>query len=140
MAAQDALDAVRLDRVEYAVAREQLARIFANVLNHAFPDDRPGQLRVVARRENGAVIEIIDNGCGIAAHDLPQVFDPFFSTKSGSGGHVGLGLHIAFNHIVQRLHGSINIDSELGHGTIVTIRLPAACCVESATMQSSGQI
>lgn len=117
---------------------EALARIFANVLNHAFPDDRPGQLRVVARRDNGAVIEIIDNGCGIAPHDLPQVFDPFFSTRSGSGGHVGLGLHIAFNHIVQRMQGSISIDSELGQGTTVTIRLPAACCVESATIQSSG--
>jgi ligand-binding sensor domain-containing protein/signal transduction histidine kinase len=126
-----------LDIVPEALT-EALARIFANVLNHAFPDHRPGQLRVVARRENGVLIQIIDNGCGIAPHDLPQVFDPFFSTKSGSGGHVGLGLHIAFNHIVQRLHGSIEVDSELGQGTTVTIRLPASCCVESASSQTSA--
>ncbi len=119
---------------------EALARIFANVLNHAFPDNRAGQLRVVARRDNGAVIQIIDSGCGIAPHDLPQVFDPFFSTKSGSGGHVGLGLHIAFNHIVQRLNGTISIDSQLGLGTTVTIRLPASCCVESASNPTSTEM
>jgi signal transduction histidine kinase len=49
-----------------------------------------------------------------------------------------LGLHIAFNHIVQRLHGSIEVDSELGQGTTVTIRLPASCCVESASNQTSA--
>lgn len=134
---------------------EALARVFANVLNHAFsdsrpadgrppdarpPDSRPCQLRVVARRDNGAVIEIIDNGIGIAMHDLPKVFDPFFSTKSGSGGHVGLGLHIAFNHVTQRLHGSISIDSQIDQGTSVTIRLPAACCVESAPGTASSPI
>jgi signal transduction histidine kinase len=124
---------------------EALARIFANVLNHAFSEGRaqdgsPCLLRVVARRDNGVVIEVIDNGTGIAMHDLPKVFDPFFSTRSGSGGHVGLGLHIAFNHVTQRLHGAISIDSQIEHGTTVTIRLPAACCVESAPGTASCPI
>jgi ligand-binding sensor domain-containing protein/signal transduction histidine kinase len=105
--------------------QQALNPVFANVRDHAFADGRIGLLRLLARREeNGDVlIELQDNGHGIAPDDLPKVFDPFFTTRSGAWGHVGLGLHVAFNHVTQRLKGSIRIASSLGQGTTVTIVL-----------------
>ena len=122
---------------------EALTRILANVLDHAFADKEKGVLTIRARRsseveagtaategavqaneaQEGIIITINDNGCGIAAADLPKVLDPFFTTKSGIGGHVGLGLHVAFNHITQRLKGKLGVASVEGEGTTVTICL-----------------
>ncbi len=107
---------------------ETLMRIFANVIDHAFCEQRRGTLTVSARALANTVVEIAikDDGHGIAAQDLPKVFDPFFTTKGGNLGHIGLGLHIAYNHVTQGLHGSIRISSTEGVGTTVTIRIPAA--------------
>lgn len=105
---------------------EALARILSNVLSHAFSADEGGVVIIRARRdgETHVLIEVCDDGQGISPQDLPKVFDPFFTTKSGVAGHVGLGLHIAYNHITQRLHGTISIASEPGKGTTVSVRLP----------------
>jgi signal transduction histidine kinase len=108
---------------------EVLSRVLVNVLNHAFTDGRKGTLRISAQAgaaDDGGdvvVISIRDDGHGIAPEDLPKVFDPFFTTKSGMHGHVGLGLHVAYNHVTQRLKGQIAITSTLGEGTCVEIRL-----------------
>ncbi len=108
---------------------EALSRILVNVLNHAFTDGRTGTLRISAQvsaadgGDDEVVLTISDNGHGIAPEDLPKVFDPFFTTKSGIQGHVGLGLHVAYNHVTQRLKGQIHITSTLGEGTCVEIRL-----------------
>jgi C4-dicarboxylate-specific signal transduction histidine kinase len=107
---------------------ETLSRVLVNVLNHAFTDGRIGTLRLCAQAVEGdegdeVIISISDNGHGIAPEDLPKVFDPFFTTKSGMQGHVGLGLHVAYNHVTERLKGKISISSTLGEGTRVEIRL-----------------
>ncbi len=107
---------------------ESLSRILVNVLHHAFTDGRSGTLRISAQADEGdggdfVVITISDDGHGIAPEDLPKVFDPFFTTKSGMHGHVGLGLHVAYNHVTQRLKGQIHVTSTLGEGTCVEIRL-----------------
>ena len=109
---------------------EALTRILSNVVAHAWPDGAHGLMQIRAQREpDGRVlISVSDDGCGIAVQDLPKVFDPFFTTKSGLGNHVGLGLHIAYNHVVQRLSGTLSIVSTPGKGTTVNIRLPADCC------------
>ncbi len=119
---------------------EALRLILTNVVDHAFVEGRSGVLRVTVQTEvhteaqtavqNGekpdeVVIEISDNGHGIAAEHLPKVFEPFFTTKSGVHGHVGLGLYVAYSQVTQRLHGKIEIESCLGQGTTVTIRLLA---------------
>ena len=103
---------------------EVMTRVLENVIDHAFVAGQQGQLRIAARRGETGRIEIVvaDNGLGIAADDLPRVFDPFFTTCSGIKGHVGLGLNVAFNHVTERLKGSIRIDSAPGAGTVVTIR------------------
>lgn len=70
----------------------------------------------------GPVLEVADNGTGIAAADLPRVTEPFFSTKDGGEG-LGLGLSIS-RAIVEEFGGSMQIASPPGEGTRVTVRLP----------------
>ncbi|MEN9866292.1 MAG: hypothetical protein RL748_1882, partial [Pseudomonadota bacterium] len=113
-------------RVVPEALTEALTRILVNVFDHAFDDGRQGSLLITADVLDAewALISISDNGVGIAPADLPKVFDPFFTTKSGIQHHVGLGLHVSYNQITQRLGGKISISSQLGQGTRVEIRLP----------------
>jgi two-component system NtrC family sensor kinase len=69
-------------------------------------------------------IEISDNGVGIAAVDLPHIFEPFFSAKQKASG-IGLGLAIVHG-IVQSHKGKIEIESLPGRGTSLSIILPLA--------------
>ncbi|MEN9864674.1 MAG: hypothetical protein RL748_264, partial [Pseudomonadota bacterium] len=108
---------------------EALTRILSNVRDHAFAEGQAGLLTVRVLGQDMAdglqevKIMIIDNGMGIAAADLPKVFDPFFTTRSGSHGHIGLGLHVAYNHVTQRLKGKLTIASTRGQGTTVVISM-----------------
>ena len=107
---------------------EAISRILVNVLDHAFTDGRIGTLRMnaqvsAANGRSDVLITISDDGHGIEPKDLPKVFDPFFTTKSGMHGHVGLGLHVAYNQITQRLKGEIRVTSTQGEGTSVEIQL-----------------
>ena len=71
-------------------------------------------------------IDVIDTGQGIAAEHLPHVFDRFYRAdpnRSTSEGHLGLGLSIVKS--IATLHGgSVEIESLIGQGTRVRIRLP----------------
>jgi two-component system NtrC family sensor kinase len=66
--------------------------------------------------------EIADNGLGIAEEDIPHIFEPFFSTKRNASG-IGLGLSIVHG-IIQNHKGKIQVKSELGNGTILSVTLP----------------
>ncbi len=67
-------------------------------------------------------IEISDNGSGISPEDIPHVFEPFFTTKRNGNG-IGLGLSIVHG-IVQSHNGKIDLKSEPGKGTTISIILP----------------
>jgi len=67
-------------------------------------------------------IEISDNGIGISGDDIPHIFEPFFSTKHDTSG-IGLGLAIVHG-IVKSHNGKIEVKSELGKGTTISITLP----------------
>ena len=69
-----------------------------------------------------AEISIVDQGEGIPAEHLSRIFDPFFSTKKKG---TGLGLSVAYG-ILEKHGGKILVDSRVGEGTTVTLRLPAA--------------
>ncbi len=76
--------------------------------------------------ERNAIIRVQDNGIGIAAEDLPQIFDRFYrvqADRSRNTGGTGLGLAIA-RAIVQAHHGSIQVDSQLDLGSTFTVILP----------------
>jgi signal transduction histidine kinase len=84
------------------------------------------RLRVATRTtEDGhAVIEVTDTGCGIPAHNLERIFDPFYTTKPVG---VGTGLGLAICHrLVLELGGAIEVDSEVGRGTTFRVLLPPA--------------
>jgi len=102
---------------------EQLEPVFLNLLHNAFQAmDDGGTLTVATQADSGAVrLSFCDTGKGIAAADLQRVFQPFFTTK-----HRGsrLGLPIG-RKIVQAHGGMIEIASEPGRGTTVTLTLPA---------------
>lgn len=68
------------------------------------------------------VLEISDNGLGIATEDIPHIFEPFFSTKQNESG-IGLGLAIVHG-IIKSHKGKIDVRSEQGKGTTISITLP----------------
>jgi two-component system NtrC family sensor kinase len=67
-------------------------------------------------------LEIIDNGVGISPEDMPNIFEPFYSTKEKASG-IGLGLAIVHG-IVLSHKGRIDVESEVGKGTTMAITLP----------------
>src|SRR5262249_10303666 len=87
-----------------------------------------GRISVRWWPEDGqACLEVRDTGIGIAAHDLPRIFERFYrvdKARSRQLGGTGLGLSIV-RHLVQALRGSIRASSEVGEGTSFTVRLPA---------------
>jgi len=72
--------------------------------------------------EDTVTFEVTDNGLGIAPEDIPHIFEPFFSTKQDVSG-IGLGLAIVHG-IIQNHKGKIQVRSEPGHGTTLSVTLP----------------
>ncbi|HEY7153648.1 MAG TPA: ATP-binding protein, partial [Gemmataceae bacterium] len=101
-------------------------QVFLNVLLNAVQASAPGGAVEVRTRPDeasgGIAIEVQDNGRGIKAEHLPHIFDPFFTTKPVGQG-TGLGLSVSYG-IVRDHGGSIDVDSEVGRGTLFRIRLP----------------
>ncbi len=103
----------------------QLKQAFLNLCLNALDamETDGGTLSVSCQYRTGeAIICISDTGTGIAKEHLPQLFDPFFSTKQSG---MGLGLAVV-KQIVDHHLGSIRVESELGVGTTFEIRLPLA--------------
>jgi signal transduction histidine kinase len=107
----------------------QLTQVFLNLLINAAQalEDSPASRNRVAVRAASAgddvVVEIFDNGGGIPREHLARIFDPFFTTKPVGVG-TGLGLSISYG-IVKAMGGDITVDSTVGEGTTVRVRLPA---------------
>jgi len=105
--------------------RGKLQQIFLNIINNAFAAMQDGgKLTISALREgpDHIVVSVRDTGCGISQNDLKQIFDPFFSTKTGMGG-TGLGLSITYG-LVSELGGRIDVESQSGEGTCFSVKLP----------------
>jgi len=81
------------------------------------------------------VIEVADTGAGISQQNLERIFDPFFTTKPVGIG-TGLGLSIC-RRIVSQLGGTIEVDSEVGRGSLFRVVLPAARDSRAAPMATS---
>jgi signal transduction histidine kinase len=103
----------------------QVNQVLLNIItNAAQAMDKPrGHITVTTRPGSGAVvIDVEDNGKGIAAEALPKIFDPFYTTKEVGKG-TGLGLSIAYK-IVSQHGGHIDVRSTVGEGTTVSVTLP----------------
>jgi PAS domain S-box-containing protein len=110
-----------------------LTNLFLNALVHAFPDGKSGALDIQVRESGPDNVEILfsDNGCGMSPDVRRRAFDPFFTTRRDQGG-TGLGLHIVYNIVTNRLGGRLNLDSEPAHGTRIQIILPRIAPLELA--------
>lgn len=96
-----------------------------NALTHAFSNEEAGQVVIAAKVVDEEQVELTvrDNGAGIEPDNLARVFEPFFTTRLGQGGS-GLGMHIVHNIVTSVLLGSLKVESEVGHGTLVRLQLP----------------
>jgi signal transduction histidine kinase len=100
----------------------QINQVLLNLLLNAIQAmDHPGTIYVTLRRDkDDALITVADQGKGIPAENLPNIFHPFFTTK---GHGTGLGLSLA-RRMVEAHRGTISVRSEVGKGTQFVIRLP----------------
>ncbi|MBI5549116.1 MAG: PAS domain-containing protein [Deltaproteobacteria bacterium] len=102
----------------------QLGQVLWNLLGNAAEamSGRGGRVRLIGKRwQSEVVLEVADDGPGIAAEDMPHIFEPFYTTKAR-----GTGLGLAIVHaIVQGHGGEVQVRSEEGRGTAFTVRLPA---------------
>lgn len=103
------------------------SQIFTNlILNseiHAFETtDNPTITITIKKEDSIIVIDYRDNGCGLDLNHVGHIFDPFFTTKRGSGGS-GLGMHIVYNLVTQKLGGNIEVDSQEDDGIHFLITL-----------------
>ena len=101
-----------------------VSNLVNNALLHAFKDKEQGLMQLQARPvEDRVTISFRDNGCGMTPDVVQRVFDPFFTTRLGTGGS-GLGMHICYNLVTGPLGGRIKVHSEPGQGSEFTLDLP----------------
>jgi two-component system NtrC family sensor kinase len=104
----------------------EMQQVFLNLVNNAIDamDPGGGDLDIITRQEGDTVVaQVTDTGSGIPEANLSRIFDPFFTTKPVGKG-TGLGLSIIYG-IINKLGGTISVDSAVGRGTAFTISLPA---------------
>jgi signal transduction histidine kinase len=102
----------------------QLNQVFMNLLvNAAHAIKERGSITIRTGREGDEVwVDIADTGNGIAPEHLQKIFDPFFTTKPIGKG-TGLGLSLSYG-IIEKHHGRIEVQSEVGKGTTFRVWLP----------------
>ena len=109
--------------------RDKLKHILQNLINNALKFTEVGHVTVSASHVAGlnrVELSVADTGIGIAAEDLPLVFEKFLqldASRTRSQGGVGLGLHIV-KTFSQVLGGTVKVTSQLGEGTTFTVTLP----------------
>ena len=132
------------------VAVEQLCRGFCSIIDNACRAmDVGGTLTLHSRTETGergrteAVIEISDTGRGIEPEHVGQVFTPFFTAASApveiDSRRIGLGLTVTRSAVAGH-GGTISVRSEVGEGTTVTVRLPAAAAEQTQADRTDAAV
>ncbi len=104
---------------------QALGQVFTNLIMNAIQamDKKEGMIEIHVHTDNdNVVIEIKDNGQGIAEKHIHHIFDPFYTTKPVGQG-TGLGLSISYN-IIQQHKGSIEVRSTVNKGTCFSVILP----------------
>ncbi len=101
-------------------------------------EQESGVVRITTELEiDGVLVRISDNGCGISPAHQTKIFDPFFTTKPVGEG-TGLGLSISYG-IIERHHGSIQVESTPDVGTTFTIRVPIEAKRHTVLKTSSNE-
>lgn len=106
----------------------KINQVFMNVINNAIQavkanPKEPGRIVITTKDlKEGVKIIIKDNGIGMDEETKEKIFDPFFTTKDVGEG-TGLGLSVVYG-IIDNHEGTVEVESELGKGTIFVINLP----------------
>ena len=101
-----------------------LINLIVNSIIHGFENKLGGAINIsIAYLSNQLHISYSDDGIGIDENIKTKVFEPFTTTKRGSGGS-GLGLHLVYNLVTQALNGHIDYESTIGKGTTFEITFP----------------
>jgi signal transduction histidine kinase len=106
----------------------RLRQILLNLLSNAikFGKGQPIRVRSLPREDGGIVIEVMDQGEGIAPTDQEKIFDEFVQLgKTQLTEGTGLGLPIS-RRLAEMLHGGLEVESEPGRGSTFRLRLPAS--------------
>jgi len=102
-----------------------VTNLVINSIQHGFEDMNGGRIDISVKSiKSKIIIKYQDNGKGISEEIMEKIFDPFYTTKRGKG-NTGLGLHIVYNLITQKLGGDINAENQPGKGATFNIELPA---------------
>jgi two-component system phosphate regulon sensor histidine kinase PhoR len=110
-------------------SRLRLEQALLNLMANAIKFNRPGgevRVRAASTPTGQIAITIADTGVGIPSQDLPRIFERFYrvdKARSRQVGGTGLGLSIV-KHVVERMNGSITVESQLGRGSTFTLTLP----------------
>ncbi|MBI4645260.1 MAG: hypothetical protein HY738_01380 [Bacteroidia bacterium] len=126
-------DDIEIDSYPGIIA-QIITNLVLNSVRHGFRDRDSGDITIIVSvGTNGAStplsnprasihIQYKDNGCGIPEENLPKIFDPFFTTNKQIG--TGLGLHIVYNLVTQKLKGTVSCDSKEGKGVLFAVDIP----------------
>jgi signal transduction histidine kinase len=101
-----------------------LINLIINSIIHGFENKSEGVINIsISYLSEQLHVNYRDDGIGIDEKIKSRVFDPFITTKRGSGGS-GLGLHLVFNLVTQALNGHLDFESDSSHGTSFNITFP----------------
>jgi PAS domain S-box-containing protein len=109
------------------VDRDMWEKIVLNLLSNAFKFTFEGSVRIALReRDSGVELEVRDTGAGIPEEELPRIFERFHRVEGArSRTHEGSGIGLALTYELVRLHGgTISAASQIGHGSVFTVRIP----------------
>lgn len=112
-------------RAKAGPLNQVLINLIVNSMIHAFDGYDHGQIDISFSMQNDSELEMVyaDNGKGVPSDISRKIFDPFVTTKRGSGGS-GLGLHLVYNLVTQVLGGNIHFFSEEKNGVEFIVRFP----------------
>ncbi|HET7373763.1 MAG TPA: HAMP domain-containing sensor histidine kinase, partial [Gemmatimonadaceae bacterium] len=107
--------------------RNRLVQVFGNILGNALKFCNPGDVVMVRATRDGdrVTIAVVDTGPGIPANEMPHIFEPYWSGRTGKKKGTGLGLFIT-KAIVEAHGGQIAVASEDGKGATFEVTLPIA--------------
>ena len=111
---------------------DRFTQVLVNLLSNALRHTSEGGVTVSAGTQGGVgQVTVQDTGEGIAAHDLPHVFERFYQSDTSRARNTdedigtGIGLTVS-RHLVEAMGGTLQASSEVGKGTLLTVNLPLA--------------
>ncbi|MDR2163441.1 MAG: PAS domain-containing sensor histidine kinase [Clostridiales Family XIII bacterium] len=123
------LNSPKYDGLTIIADRERIGQVLSNLIMNAVKfSESDGIVTVVFDtdpRKKRFVISVSDQGKGISEHDLPRIFDRFFTKRDEGGGYTGTGLGLTLcKEIIEAHKGTLTVSSQIGRGSTFVCRVP----------------